>query len=147
MKTAIEFKETQFSYILLSFLALFIGIIALSGYQNKGGWTIILLLVAILVAVFYKLTTVIDDYGIAASFGIGFLSRRMNFQEMDVSTIQLIDIPWYYGIGIRYTSTGIIYNTKHNKAIRIVSKDRKKVFLVGTDHYEEIRSILLQKNN
>ena len=42
---------------------------------------------AILVAVFYKLTTVIDDYGIAASFGIGFLSRRMNFQEMDVSTI------------------------------------------------------------
>ena len=87
MRTAIEFKETQFSYILLSILALFIGVIALSGYQNKGGWAIILLLVAILVAVFYKLTTVIDDYGIAASFGIGFLSRRMNFQEMDVSTI------------------------------------------------------------
>ena len=87
MKTAIEFKETQFSYILLSILALFIGIIALSGYQSKGGWAIILLLVAILVAVFYKLTTVIDDYGIVASFGIGFLSRRMNFQEMDVSTI------------------------------------------------------------
>lgn len=61
MKTAIEFKETQFSYILLSILALFIVIIALSGYQNKGGWAIILLLVAILVAVFYKLTTVIDD--------------------------------------------------------------------------------------
>ena len=60
MKTAIEFKETQFSYILLSILALFIGIIALSGYQSKGGWAIILLLVAILVAVFYKLTTVID---------------------------------------------------------------------------------------
>lgn len=72
MKTAIEFKETQFSYILLSILALFIGIIAFSGYQNKGGWVIILLLVAILVAVFYKLTTVIDDYGIVASFGIGF---------------------------------------------------------------------------
>ena len=131
MKTAIEFKETQFSYILLSFLALFVGIIAFSGYQNKGGWAIIILLVAILVA----------------SFGIGFLNRRMNFQEMDVSTIQLIDIPWYYGIGIRYTSAGIIYNTKHNKAIRIVSKDRKKVFLVGTDHYEEIKSILLQKNS
>ena len=147
MKTAIEFKETQFSYILLSILAFFIGIIAFSGYQSKGGWVIILLLVAILVAVFYKLTTVIDDYGIVASFGIGFLSRRMNFQEMDVSTIQLIDVPWYYGIGIRYTSTGIIYNTKHNKAIRILSKDGKKVFLVGTDHYDEIRSILLQKNN
>ncbi|NWO30115.1 hypothetical protein [Capnocytophaga sp. oral taxon 903] len=147
MKTAIEFKETQFSYILLSILALFIGIIALSGYQSKGGWAIILLLVAILVAVFYKLTTVIDDYGIVASFGIGFLSRRMNFQEMDVFTIQLVDIPWYYGIGIRYTSTGILYNTKHNKAIRILSKDRKKVFLVGTDHYGEIKSILLQKNN
>ena len=66
MKTAIEFKETQFSYILLSILALFIGVIALSGYQSKGGWAIILLLVAILVAVFYKLTTVIDDYGIVA---------------------------------------------------------------------------------
>jgi hypothetical protein len=87
MRTAIEFKETQFSYILLFILALFIGIITFSGYQSKGGWAIILLLVAILVAVFYKLTTVIDDYGIAASFGIGFLSRRMNFQEMDVSTI------------------------------------------------------------
>lgn len=86
-------------------------------------------------------------YGIVASFGIGFLSRRMNFQEMDVFTIQLVDIPWYYGIGIRYTSAGILYNTKHNKAIRILSKDRKKVFLVGTDHYEEIKSILLQKNN
>ena len=32
MKTAIEFKETQISYILLSPLALFIGIIALSDY-------------------------------------------------------------------------------------------------------------------
>ena len=42
MKTAIEFKETQFSYILLSILALFVGIIVFSGYQNKGGWAIIL---------------------------------------------------------------------------------------------------------
>ncbi len=31
MKTDIEFKKTQFSYILLSFLAL-------SGYQNKGSY-------------------------------------------------------------------------------------------------------------
>ncbi|WP_460485388.1 hypothetical protein [Capnocytophaga sp. HP1101] len=147
MKTAIKFKETQFSYILLSILALFIGIIAFSGYQSKEGWAIIALLVAILVVVFYKLTTVIDDKGIVASFGVGILSRRMTFDEIDVSTLQLIDIPWYYGIGIRYTSSGIIYNTKYNKAIRIVSKDRKKVFLVGTDHYEEIKSILLQKNN
>lgn len=38
MKTAIECKETQFSYILLSFLALFVGIIVFSGYQNKGGY-------------------------------------------------------------------------------------------------------------
>ena len=79
---------------------------------------------------------------IEAKFGIGLIKRSLLLSEIDYSTIEEIKIPAVYGIGIRITPHGTLYNVKIGNAIKI--KSHNKTFLVGTDEYTRIKNTLLE---
>ncbi len=90
---------------------------------------------------FYKLTITIDKDKIEAKLGIGLLKRSMKIKEIDYNTIEKIKVPAYYGIGIRLTPFGWLYNVKTGNAIKLKSKS--KTFFVGTEDFETINTILI----
>ena len=91
---------------------------------------------------FYKLTLKIDKEKVTAIFGVGFIKKSISLKEIDSNSIEEVSIPWYYGIGIRLTSKGWLYNVKIGNAIFIKNKTGTKTFLVGTDDFEKFLSII-----
>ena len=143
-----HYKQTQFGVLLTVILSL-ISIITLGLFLFKIGKNpiplvptlgIISLFVLILLS-FYKLTITITDEKIEAKFGIGLIKRSLLLSDIDYNTIEEIKTPALYGIGIRITPYGILYNVKTGSAIKI--KSHNKTFFVGTDEFSIINDTLL----
>lgn len=141
-----KYQKTQYSWIPILFILMLVFINY--AYFNNMGTKPIPLLPTVLLTVFfvllsltfYKLTISITAIEITAKFGIGLLKRRMLLQ--DIKTIELVKIPWYYGIGIRATPYGLLYNIRTGKAILLQNSNKTKTFLVGTADFENIKNIL-----
>ncbi len=139
----VKYKKTQFAYWILIIIMVSIFFIIYSNKtQNIFLPVIILSLTFIL---FHKLTIIIDEEKIIAYFGYNFFKREMKINEIDSVSIETIKINWLTGVGIRITNIGWLYNVKYGEAIKIVSKDKSKIFLVGTDDSIIIKKILLEE--
>ena len=120
------YKKTQFGVLLNIVLGL-ISIITIGFFLFQIGSnpiplipTLILIsLFTLIILNFYKLTVTITDKKIEAKFGIGLIKRSLLLSEIDYSTIEEIKIPAVYGIGIRITPHGTLYNVKIGNAIKI----------------------------
>ena len=89
---------------------------------------------------FYKLTITITKDSIEAKFGIGLIKRHLKIKDIEYKSIEKIKVPALYGIGIRLTPHGWLYNVSIGHAIKIKSKT--KTFFVGTEDFEKIQTIL-----
>ncbi|WP_375238717.1 hypothetical protein [Aurantibacter sp.] len=143
------YKKTEFGVLLNIALGL-ISIITIGFFLFQIGSNPIPLipvlgltgLFLLIILSFYKLTITIDDKKIEAKFGIGLIKRSLLLSEIDYSTIEEIKVPATYGIGIRITPHGTLYNVKIGNAIKI--KSHNKTFFVGTDEYTRIENTLLE---
>ncbi len=145
----IHYKKSQYG-ILITLIFSLITLLIVGFYLFKVGskpisllpTIIISLFFLLIIASFYKLTITITDTEIKAKFGIGLIRRSLPIKAIKYNTIKKIKIPALYGIGIRFTPYGILYNVKLGEAIKIESAE--KSFFVGTDEAEKIHDILLQ---
>lgn len=145
----VKYSETQKAYW-ISIPMLIIIIFLVSSYIYQWGDTPIPLIATILTSIFfviigmlfYKLTITIDDEYITAAFGIGWIKKTLKISNIDIDAIEETITPWYYGIGIRFTPKGILYNSKFGKAIIFRMKDNSKTVLFGTDNFKKIKKEL-----
>jgi hypothetical protein len=143
-----HYKQTQFGVLLNVILGL-ISITTIGFFLFQIGKNPIPLiptlglisLFLLIILSFYKLTITITDEKIEAKFGVGFIKRSLLLSEIDYSTIEKIKTPALYGIGIRITPNGTLYNVKIGSAIKI--KSQNKTFFVGTDEFHIIKDTLL----
>jgi len=145
-----QYKKTQYGLLLIALLlggsiAAFIwGQFAWKKYAlvvNAGG--MIFLILILLLLLFYKLTITVKDGKITAKLGIGLIKKKVKLADIDRSTIQEVTVPWYYGIGIRLTPKGILYNVKFGNAIYF--KAAGKTFYVGTDDFEGLKEAIVSE--
>lgn len=96
---------------------------------------------------FYKLRIKIDDAGIHLIYGIGLVRKTIRPDRVD--HIECIKTPWYYGLGIRITPKGILYNIHSLKAVRIEYQKggKQKRIMIGTPQPEELKEFLQHKYN
>jgi len=148
----IKYQKTQYGIFLCIFLFVTQLFTLYSAYYQTDNNTIpfpisfiifILLLIAIIL--FYKLNITIDNEKIEAKYGIGLLKKSILLNDINIDSIENPKIPWYYGIGIRLTPKGWLWNIKFGHAIYIQNKNKTKTFLVGTDDYQTIKNILKNK--
>jgi hypothetical protein len=94
---------------------------------------------------FYKLRIKIDEGGIHLIYGIGLI--RKNIRPDRVDRVQSMKTPWYYGLGIRITPKGILYNIHSLKAVKIdyIKRGRQKTIMIGTPQPEGLREFLTRK--
>lgn len=80
-----------------------------------------------------------DDLKI--SYGIGLIKKTFKNDSLNYSNIEKDEIPWYFGVGIRITKDGIIYNAKPGTVIKISKTGSKKHIYIGTKKQEEFFKI------
>ncbi len=127
-----EYKHTQIGYLLLG---LYSAVILLIGYLNIArGFNPFALaaLVILLIAagLFATLTVAVDDRMIKIQFGVGVIRKAFLLKE--VEAFGVVQNPWYYGWGIRYTPRGWLFNVSGFSAIELQMKSGK-LYRIGTD--------------
>lgn len=147
-----NYQKTTYGYFLaILFSTIAILILASAYYQlgnnpvpmNVAGFLALFFLIIVLL--FYKVTITINNDSITAIFGIGLFKKTILFDEIDKTSIKVLNFPWYTGIGIRLTSYGTLYNVKVGSAILIETKKHTKTFLVGSDDASQIKEFVLNK--
>jgi len=89
-------------------------------------------------SLFYKLTIELDESVLRLSYGIGLI--RIRFKIDKLIETQIIKTPWYYGLGIRVTPKGMLYNIQGSKAVMIkyLKNGKSKSVMVGTPEPEQL---------
>ncbi len=141
------YKRTQSGIIITAILGvILIAILSVFIWQADSKqipWPVITTLALLFLFTllsFYKLTITITKETIEAKFGIGIIKRVLNIKDINYESIEKIKVPALYGIGIRLTPHGWLYNVSIGHAIKI--KTDTKTFFVGTEDFEKINSIL-----
>lgn len=83
---------------------------------------------------FYKMVITITDDVAMVKFGTGIFKRAIPVQNLDITNAKTIDLPWYWGIGYRFTPQGTLYSTSTGKGLYINTKDGSSEFFVSTSN-------------
>lgn len=99
----------------------------------------------VVLLLFYQLTITVNPSGIRIRYGIGLINISISMEKL--LQVDAIKTPWYYGLGIRITPQGLLYNIQGSKAVRLVyqNKSKKKTVMLGTTEPEVLKRVL-EKN-
>ena len=130
-----EYKHTQVGYIhVIAWSAIILFFAYIGVFTGFEPYTlIILILFPVLLALFSTLTVRVESGVITVQFGVGIVRKRI--QLSDVEAYAKVRNPWYYGLGIRYTPRGWLYNIYGLSAIELLMKNGKTC-RIGTDDPE-----------
>ena len=140
-----HYKETQPFYLIgiicvisIAFMTYFI--IEQWIDNDTAPYTLIAccLLFVIILILFYKLDIIITSQYAIASFGIGLLYKKIAINDLDITTARGVKIPLYWGIGIRFTPEGTLYNTHTGGNLHIKTKNKMNEFFVSTSNAPSI---------
>ncbi len=141
MRTSYQHK--QFGGI--SLLASVIGIlVVLLLVSQLGPQPLLLILLALMVFVAVScssLTVIVTPSSLVFWFGPGVLRKTIALRE--VESVEPVRNPWYYGIGLRVTPRGMLYNVSGLSAVEITKRDGTRL-RVGTDEPERLAAALRQ---
>jgi hypothetical protein len=148
-------RYTQFGtfsvIVLFPLLIFFIIMICISGFKDATMVTIfsfIILTFLICLLTFYKLSISIDSSHVSFRLGIGLVHKRYSLSEIE--SCRPVKNPFWYGIGIRLTPDGWLYNVSGLYAIELTFKSNRSKIRIGTNKPEEISQTinsLLEKTN
>jgi len=92
-------------------------------------------------ALFGSMTVTVDDREVTASFTGGLLPRRIPLDE--ISSAEVVPVPWYRGWGIRRAHGGWMYNVAGRRAVELgLPEDR--TFTIGSDQPDELLAAIEQ---
>lgn len=144
-----KYKKSQIGWIIISLLLTAIIFLSLA-YTNQWGnrplpltpYILLTLLFAGICALFYQLTVEVNGSTLKLIYGIGLI--RIKFTIDKLEEIKIIKTPWYYGLGIRITPDGMLYNIQGTKAVNIsyTRNKKKKSVMIGTTEPEKLMRVL-----
>ncbi len=147
-KQNIIYKESQNFTILIVLSLILLVVFAIAGLFNFGPFGIgfALFWLAILLF-FYKLEIIITPEKSYLKFGVGLIKRTIATSDLKVEDAKTIDVPWYWGMGIRLTPHGLLYNTKPGEALLIPTHSGGSKLFASTAHSEQIIEAIKQVQN
>jgi len=138
-----RYEHTQVGYFIT--IAIVAAMVAIGIIMANTGvnWiaTAVLVVLAVVVALFHSLTVIISGEELVVKFGPGVISKRFKLNEIE--SCQAVRIPWYYGWGIRLTPQGMVFRVSgfHAVQIRLITG---KEYLIGTDVPQELEEAIRQ---
>ncbi len=143
------YRKTQTGWWLLVVFTIPILWLVLAYFQQWGSrrltaislaFTVVLL--AIIVLLFYRLTVEVENHTIRLTYGIGLIKITLKIDEL-IRT-RVVKTPWYYGLGIRITPKGMLYNIQGSRAVLVeyMQKGELKPVMIGSPEPEKLKEIL-----
>lgn len=144
-----EYSKTQLGWFFLSLMI--IGAIATCGllfldlgeiYISKTALWAILISCGVAALLFYQLRVSVSEKTLLLVYGIGIIRIKINIEKLQ--KVEIIRNPWYYGLLIRITTEGMLYNIQGLKAVKIthVKNGTAKTFMVGTAEPEKLKKAI-----
>lgn len=144
-----KYKKSQIGWIIISLLLTAIIFLSLA-YTNQWGnrplpftpYILLTLLFSGICALFYQLTVEVNGSTLKLIYGIGLIRIRFAIDKLEETKI--IKTPRYYGLGIRITPDGMLYNIQGTKAVKIsyTTNKKKKSLMIGTTEPEKLIRVL-----
>lgn len=138
-----EYKHTEIGWFFIGIMFLSV-LILTAGYLTVDNFELTIFLVLVLVMslitlLFYKLTVQINNDGILLTYGIGIIRIHIHILHLDSTVVTRTR--WYYGLGIRFSPQGMIYNIQSLKALKIrhTKNGNSKTFFIGSPEPEAIK--------
>ena len=148
-KEKVHYKETQSMWWFVTLFGLLAVWVVLAGIFKWGTHPIPLslafgmaLLFILICLAFYQLKIVVTTTKVKAYFGVGWLKKQFDIDQLDTTKARTEKLPWYYGIGYRISPKGVFLNTKPGPALYIPTKDGRSAFFVGTTNAKKIITVL-----
>jgi hypothetical protein len=128
-----------------SFILLFTGVLAYLGYNDPAMYILlpVILLFAICIGFFYKLTITVTD--VRLTFNLGFGMIRKSYLLSEIESVKPVRNPVFYGIGIKMIPHGWLYNVSGLDAVEVKFKNRKSVVRIGTDQPVNVSNYINSK--
>lgn len=136
------YKHTQIGTMILIGAALIVPMIiflVFKGFLLIAGFTAFMLI--LMTILFGSLTVEITETKIYCWFGLGLVRKQFDLAE--ITAVETIRYPWYYGWGIRLTPKGWMFNVSGLDAVEITRRSGKH-FLIGTDQPHKLASAIIQ---
>ena len=103
----------------------------LNGYGSYALSALFVLIIGIQLN-FGTMTISVDEQQMRWRFGVLALpSWKVSLS--DISAVEIVDLRWYEGYGIRVTSKGMLYRASGSQGLRIVQNNGKSFRLSSTD--------------
>ncbi len=144
-----NYEETQYGFVFIIGFVL-AGILMIFAYVYKWGnnpisqipFMILSGVFAVILALFYKLEVRIENRKILIIYGIGLI--RIKIEPDRYYNSEEFKVPWYYGLGIRITPGGMLYNLRGDRAviIELQTKGVKKTIIIGTADPKRLKIFL-----
>ncbi len=133
--------------VLLILTGVFYGIAPSNGEVNMSALIVLIVTLSTILLLFYQLTINVSDSKIQLVYGIGLI--RFNFKIDSLQSLKVTKTPWYLGLGIRFSTNGMIYNINTLKAVHvnIIQNGKQKSFFIGTPDPEELKVKIEEYNN
>lgn len=95
----------------------------------------------VVMVVFSSLTVEVHPSTLVFWFGPGLLRKTVPMGE--IAAVEPVRNPWYYGIGLRLTPRGMLYNVSGLSAVEITRRGGHR-FRLGTDEPERLCEAIRQ---
>jgi hypothetical protein len=108
--------------------------------RSAAAWLVVFLYAVLVagIALFYRLTVVVDNLSVRAVFGIGLLRRVVPLAQIAGTEVHRL---MRGGTGIRLTPAGWLYNAGGRDAVRLLLK-RERPLIIGTDEPEALKAAI-----
>lgn len=137
-----HYQHTQPAKALLWILLPVTACLALYSLTVSYLATAIVLVPLLIVAwLFSSLTIEVDDTHLHWFFGPGFWKKSLPLTQLH--SAEPVTNKWWYGLGIRLTPTGWLYNVSGLSAVELHLNDGRKIRL-GTDQPHTLVDVLQQ---
>jgi len=100
---------------------------------------VVLGFLVLLAVMFSSLTVEVTASSLVFWFGPGVLRKQVPLAE--ITGVEVVRNPWYWGLGWRLTPRGMLYNVSGLDAVEITRRDGSR-FRLGTDQPERLARAL-----
>jgi len=132
------YHNRQIGSALLAFIGIITGFILFAsiGKNDQVIWPVIVIL-SLVALLFHSLNIDVNRNAVNWSFGPGFWKKSISIAS--IHTVKIVEIKWYYGLGIRLMPSGWLYTVSGTSAIELELKDGSKVTL-GTNDADNLKN-------
>jgi hypothetical protein len=146
-----KYEKNQPGWVLVILFSLIILNLTIAYLKQSGSnrlplnaFVALLVLFLTAILIFYRLKIRVDNNGLHVIYGIGLVHVKINPEK--VFDVRIVKSPWYYGLGIRFTPKGMLYNVQGLTAVRLsYLQGKNKTVTIGSNDPERLKKVLEHK--